>query len=134
MHLGVYLFETPQSLISIINKFTKGRPDAPLLSVTIPEGSTSFEIATLVAKALPRISIDIFGEMISKYNADGKLFPSTTSTRDIQKGPKLSKKRTTTKKRKEGRRIQRRMGRRRRERRMRRERRRERRRGREGSW
>ncbi len=77
VHLGGYLFETPQSLISIINKFTKGRPDAPLLSVTIPEGSTSFEIATLVAKALPRISIDIFGEMISKYNADGKLFPST---------------------------------------------------------
>jgi UPF0755 protein len=60
-----------------VSTFVQGKPNLPLLSITIPEGSTSFEIASIVAKALPSISVDIFGETISKYNADGKLFPST---------------------------------------------------------
>ncbi len=77
IHLGGYMFNTPYTLLGVLGKFIQGRPDAPLISVTIPEGSTSFQVATLVVKALPSISIDILGEFISKYNADGKLFPST---------------------------------------------------------
>jgi UPF0755 protein len=74
---GEYVFETPHVLGAIVKRFVSGNPDLPLLSVTIPEGSTSFEVASLVHKVLPTTSIDIFGEMISKHEADGKLFPST---------------------------------------------------------
>jgi UPF0755 protein len=77
IQLGGYIFNNPSTLLGIIDTFVRGKPNSPLLSVTIPEGSTSFEVATLVSKALPTISVDVFGEMISKYNADGKLFPST---------------------------------------------------------
>jgi UPF0755 protein len=77
IQLGGYVFNTPLSLFGVISAFVQGKPNFPLLSVTIPEGSTSFEIASIVAKALPTISIGIFSKMISQYNADGKLFPST---------------------------------------------------------
>jgi UPF0755 protein len=77
IHLGGYAFPEGYSLIKVIHVFSKGRADFPLLSVTIPEGSTSFEVASLLVKAVPSLSIDILGEIISKYNADGKLFPST---------------------------------------------------------
>ena len=77
IQLGGYVFDNPTTLIGVVNTFVKGHPRFPLLSVTIPEGSTSFEIAALVVKAVPTISSDIFGETISKYNADGRLFPST---------------------------------------------------------
>jgi UPF0755 protein len=77
IQLGGYVFNTPLSLFGVVATFVEGKPTAPLLSVTIPEGSTSFEIANIVAKRLPGVSVDLFGEMISKYNADGKLFPST---------------------------------------------------------
>jgi UPF0755 protein len=74
---GGYMFDSPKTLGGVVEKFVFGKPDSPLLSVTIPEGSTSFEIAQALHKVLPTISIDIFGETISKYEADGKLFPST---------------------------------------------------------
>ncbi len=77
IQLGGYIFNSPLSLFGVVSTFVQGKPNLPLLSITIPEGSTSYEIASIVAKALPSISVDIFGETISKYNADGKLFPST---------------------------------------------------------
>lgn len=77
IQLGGYSFKEPLSLIGILTVFVFGHPDAPLLSTTIPEGSTSYEVASLISKVLPSISVDIFGEIISKYQADGRLFPST---------------------------------------------------------
>ena len=77
IQLGGYVFDTPRTLLSLVNEFVQGRPSSPLLSVTIPEGSTSFEVALLVAKALPSISLDTFAEVVSKNQVDGKLFPST---------------------------------------------------------
>lgn len=77
IQLGGYVFTTPMSLVGMVSTFVHGKPNLPLLSVTIPEGSTSFEVASFVAKAMPSISVDVFGEMISKHTADGKLFPST---------------------------------------------------------
>ena len=77
IQLGGYVFSTPLSLFGVVTTFVQGHPSTPLLSVTIPEGSTSFEIASIVAKALPDISSDIFTQMTIKYNANGKLFPST---------------------------------------------------------
>lgn len=75
--VGEYFFDRPHVLGAVVKKFVSGNPDLPLHSVTIPEGSTSFEVANLVHKVLLTISVDIFGEMISKHEADGKLFPST---------------------------------------------------------
>lgn len=77
MQVGRYLFSTPTNLLGSISFFGNGHPTSPLLSVTIPEGSTSFEVATLVIKVMPTISSNIFSETISNYNAEGKLFPST---------------------------------------------------------
>ena len=77
IQLGGYIFEKPLTLLGMVETFVRGKPSVPLLSATIPEGSTSFEVASLVAKVLPSLSIDTFGEIISKYQADGKLFPST---------------------------------------------------------
>ncbi len=77
IQLGNYEFSEPYVLRDVVKKFVFDTPDKPLVQVTIPEGSTSFEVATLVHQVLPTIDIDIFGEKISKYEADGKLFPST---------------------------------------------------------
>lgn len=77
IQLGGYVFETPQSLLGVISRFINGRPTAPLLSVTVPEGSTTSEVAALVAKALPSSSVAKFNKLITAYNANGKLFPST---------------------------------------------------------
>ncbi len=77
IQLGGYIFNTPLSLFGVVATFVEGKPTSPLLSVTIPEGSTSFEIISIITKILPSVSPAIFDKMISKYNADGKLFPST---------------------------------------------------------
>jgi UPF0755 protein len=75
--LGGYAFPKGYSLVQMITIFGKGRADFPLLSVTIPEGSTSFEVASILVKAAPTLSASVLHEIIAKYQADGKLFPST---------------------------------------------------------
>lgn len=77
IQLGGYSFSAPTSLLGVVGTFVTGGPTAPLLSVTIPEGSTSYEVASFVVKVMPALSTDLFGEAISKYEGDGRLFPST---------------------------------------------------------
>lgn len=77
IQLGGYTFSEPLSLFGVVTTFVEGRPSTPLLSVTIPEGSTSNEVAIIIAKTLPTVPIDIFTQVAMKYEADGKLFPST---------------------------------------------------------
>ncbi|HCC05922.1 TPA: hypothetical protein DEP94_01000 [Candidatus Nomurabacteria bacterium] len=77
IQLGVYSFDKPLVLGAVIKKLVSGNPDAPLVSITIPEGSTSFEVASIIKKELPKLSVDIFGEKVFAKKADGKLFPST---------------------------------------------------------
>ncbi len=74
--LGVYEFTTKAPLGVVVAKFVKG-PDEPLLSVTIPEGYTTKDIAEAFKKAVPTISVDVFGELVQKDSLDGYLFPST---------------------------------------------------------
>ncbi len=74
--LGEYTFGSRIPLGVVIAKFIKG-PDRPLLSVTIPEGHTTKEIADTWKAALPVISLDVFGELVHKDSLDGYLFPST---------------------------------------------------------
>lgn len=77
IQLGGYIFNSPQSLFNIIEIFVRGQPKTPLLSVTIPEGSTLLEVSEIVAKAIPSISVNDFNKLVLDTNANGKLFPST---------------------------------------------------------
>lgn len=74
--LGIYEFDAPMALGGVVYKFVKG-PDEPLISITVPEGSTTKQVADLIKKALPNISIDRFGELVYAKKLDGYLFPST---------------------------------------------------------
>ncbi len=76
IELGVYQFNSKMPLGLVVAKFVKG-PDEPLLSVTIPEGHTTKEIAEVFHEALPSISVQAFIELVRKEKLDGYLFPST---------------------------------------------------------
>ena len=56
VQLGGYSFPTPLSLFGVIQTFVSGGPTSPLLSVTIPEGSTADEVAQILSKAVPTLS------------------------------------------------------------------------------
>jgi len=77
IQLGGYVFDSPRSLSGIVASFVQGRPTTPLLSVTIPEGTTSGDIARLIAKALPSVTEEAMLSSIVQSKANGRLFPST---------------------------------------------------------
>lgn len=74
--LGVYEFDTPLALGMVVAKVVRG-PDEPLLSVTIPEGFTTEEVARAFQKALPALSVEVFIKLAKEEKLDGYLFPST---------------------------------------------------------
>lgn len=74
--LGVYNFTHEIPLGAVVAKFIEG-PDEPLLSVTIPEGYTSNDIATAFQKVLPSFKSTAFLSLVHKGGLDGYLFPST---------------------------------------------------------
>ncbi len=77
VQLGLYSFDEPLTLGSVVKRLIYGNPDAPLLSITVPEGSTTGETAEIIKKVLPDFSIDVFNKKVSEKDANGKLFPST---------------------------------------------------------
>ncbi len=77
LQTGGYVSDKPLTLFGVIDLFVSGHPTSPLLSVTIPEGSTSFEVASILAKAIPTISIEGFIKRTTTNKLEGKLFPST---------------------------------------------------------
>lgn len=76
VRLGAYNFSSRVPLSVVIAKFIQG-PDEPLLSVTIPEGHTTEEIAHAYKKALPSLSVAKFLQLVKEGDVDGYLFPST---------------------------------------------------------
>lgn len=74
--LGKYTFDNKLPLGLVVAKFIRG-PDQPLLSVTIPEGHTTLEIAQAFRKALPTLSVSIFTRLVTEKHLEGYLFPST---------------------------------------------------------
>jgi UPF0755 protein len=74
---GEYSFNEPSVLGTVVKKFANGSPDLPLLSITIPEGVTTMEIAEIAHKVLPSIDKESFVSKVQEENLDGKLFPST---------------------------------------------------------
>ena len=77
LQLGYYKFDEPIVLGAVLKRMFMTGPNLPLVKVTIPEGSTDKEIADIIHTALPNISVDIFGEYISRVDGTGKLFPET---------------------------------------------------------
>lgn len=75
--LGGYIFNEPQTLFGVAHSFVEGRPARPLLSVTVPEGSTTLEILSGITKILPNIDRERFMEQVLANSLEGKLFPST---------------------------------------------------------
>lgn len=77
IQIGEYHFDQRESLFGVVRKITSGKPDAPLISVTIPEGSTLEQIARLFHDKLPAFSVSLFLERVEERRLEGKLFPST---------------------------------------------------------
>ena len=77
VQLGEYTFNEKHVLGFMVKRFISTGPDIPLISVTIPEGSTVSDIALLMAKVLPDFSIDIFSKEVFLKKVNGRLFPST---------------------------------------------------------
>ncbi len=77
LKIGGYSFPEPVTVTEVVNKFALGKPDVPLVSVTIPEGSTNEEIAAIIHKAIPSIEETKIISFINDNNLHGELFPST---------------------------------------------------------
>lgn len=75
--LGVYVFDHPYTMMDVVMKFASGVFDQPLLSITIPEGSSTHTIVTIVHKALPLLTPEELKQAIMERKVEGMLFPST---------------------------------------------------------
>lgn len=75
VYAGVYTFHTPQSVFEVAKKLSERSIDNPLLSITIPEGSTRIEIAYIAKKMLPTFDVQLFIE--NTKSVEGTLFPDT---------------------------------------------------------
>lgn len=72
---GIYYFDSPPTLLDIINKLASKKPDKPAMSVTIPEGFTREEIYDRVKFYLPNLNKDKFMKLTD--GLEGQLFPDT---------------------------------------------------------
>lgn len=77
VQLGEYEFTGELSLFALAREITERGPKNPLLSVTIPEGSTSLEVFQYFAKVLPALNKETFANLVEGGGLQGKLFPST---------------------------------------------------------
>ncbi len=72
---GFYLFDTPQSVITIAEKLSFGKYGISRSKITLPEGTNSMEMADILSSALPRLDKNAFLELGKKN--EGYLFPET---------------------------------------------------------
>lgn len=72
---GTYVFESPQTVIDVALKIARGERDVTSLKITIPEGYTRHEIATLFESKLKKFDSKIFLEKTK--DKEGYLFPET---------------------------------------------------------
>jgi UPF0755 protein len=77
LQLGYYEFVSPLSLPSLVHKVITDGPTYPYGRLTIPEGSTDKEIASLIHKELSNLSEKSILAEIEQQNASGFLFPET---------------------------------------------------------
>lgn len=72
---GEYLFARAESALKVAYRLVRGQEGFPLRKVTIPEGSSSGDIASLLKKAIPAFDAKGFA-MMAKAD-EGYLFPET---------------------------------------------------------
>ena len=72
---GSYYFERKLSLFSIVRRVTGGRFDPAPFKVTIQEGLSNREIASLLERKLPNFSAEKF--VADSKDLEGQLFPDT---------------------------------------------------------
>ena len=72
---GDYFFDKPLSLLSVVSQFVSNDFGADRVKITVPEGFTRADIATLCAQKLPHCNADQFLEKTK--NMEGYLFPDT---------------------------------------------------------
>lgn len=72
---GMYVFDSRQNVFTVANRIAHGNYGYVATKITIPEGLTSYEIASLVAQKFPSISsTTVYTEFEPK---EGYLFPDT---------------------------------------------------------
>jgi len=72
---GGYVLTRPQSSLTIALRTSTGDQGLPKIKVTIPEGSTSYDIAWILQKKLPEFNAPLFVALAKPY--EGYLFPET---------------------------------------------------------
>lgn len=77
IQLGVYSFDKAIPLGAVVKKLISANPDAPLLKVTIPEGSSTGDIANILKNIIPDFSPEVFIQKVNQKKLNGRLFPST---------------------------------------------------------
>lgn len=72
---GTYVVEEPSSVFDVALLIASGKRDINALKVTIPEGFSRIEIATLIDEKIPTFDKDLFLEKTK--GQEGYLFPET---------------------------------------------------------
>lgn len=75
VHSGTYSFERKLSIFSVLERITTGQTGAPQIRVTIPEGSTTRNMAAIFSDAIPGFDSEHFRELAG--SKEGYLFPET---------------------------------------------------------
>lgn len=75
IHAGRYVFNSPQSVFAVAEKIASQEVDETLVTLTIPEGMRSQQVADLVANSLD--SFDPQAYLTLATSAEGYLFPET---------------------------------------------------------
>lgn len=74
---GDYYFPNAVSLFGVADMIHGGKFGLIAMKVTIPEGTSSFEIAKILEKQLPAFNSKDFEDEVLKNNYEGYLFPDT---------------------------------------------------------
>lgn len=72
---GSYFFSEPASVITVASRFVRGDYGIEQIAVTIPEGSTVFEMAHILERRVPGFNKEAFIAQAQDY--EGYLFPDT---------------------------------------------------------
>lgn len=75
IHAGRYLFERPESLVSVLARLADGEHGLPSVRVTFPEGTSTKEMGTILAGALAGFDQAAWEEETRLL--EGTLFPDT---------------------------------------------------------
>lgn len=72
---GMYAFSRPETVLTIAFRLHQGKTGIAPVKVTIPEGSTSWDIAEVLSDALPDFDVNEF--KVEAKKVEGKLYPET---------------------------------------------------------